>query len=65
VEGDEEGVGVTSSGEHPWESVGSAVVHSTFGTGVVVKVGQFKGVPAVWIDFDRGDRKTLLTSGLA
>jgi len=52
-------------GEHPWESVGSAVVHSTFGTGVVVKVGQFKGVPAVWIDFDRGDRKTLLTSGLA
>jgi hypothetical protein len=39
-------------------TVGTEVVHSTFGTGTVVHVGQVKGADAVWVDFDRGDRKT-------
>ncbi len=39
--------------------VGRAVVHSTFGTGTVVHVGEYKNAAAVWIDFDRGDRKML------
>jgi hypothetical protein len=38
---------------------GRAIVHSTFGTGTVVHVGEYKGAPGVWIDFDRGDRKLL------
>ena len=40
-------------------SVGRSVVHTAFGTGVVVHVGDHDGVDAVWVDFDRGDRKML------
>ncbi|MDP9389148.1 MAG: hypothetical protein M3Q48_14825 [Actinomycetota bacterium] len=39
--------------------VGQAIVHSAFGTGTVVHVGDYKGDQAVWVDFDRGDRKML------
>ena len=42
-----------------WMAEGAEVVHSTFGTGKVVHVGTYKGSEAVWVDFDRGDRKTL------
>ena len=43
-----------------WTTPGTAVVHTTFGTGVVAHVGPHKGEVAVWVDFDRGDRKMLL-----
>lgn len=42
-----------------WAKVGTNIVHSTFGTGTVVSVGLSRGAPAVWIDFDRGDRMVL------
>lgn len=51
--------GVNSVPDEPWMEVGRQVVHSTFGTGTVVNVGEYKGAPAVWVDFDRGDRKVL------
>lgn len=35
------------------------VVHSTFGTGVIGRIGEYKGTPTVWIDFDAGMRKAL------
>jgi len=42
-----------------WTKVGASIIHSTFGTGMVVSVGLFRGARAVWIDFDRGDRMAL------
>src|SRR5258708_12128163 len=42
-----------------WLVKGSEVVHTTFGTGTIAHVGDYKTVPAVWIDFDAGVRRTL------
>jgi len=49
--------GAPSDGD--WAKVGTSIVHSTFGTGKVVSVGLSRGSPAVWVDFDRGDRLVL------
>lgn len=38
---------------------GAFVNHGVFGTGTVGRVGDYKGVPTVWIDFDYGERKAL------
>ncbi len=35
-----------------WMVVGVRVVHNTFGPGTVGRVGAYKDVPTVWIDFD-------------
>ena len=48
-----------SQSDLSWTTIGTDVVHSAFGTGTVVHVGKYKGVETVWVDFDRGDRKTL------
>ena len=40
-------------------TVGTEIIHSRFGTGTVVHIGKFKGADYVWVDLDRGDRKTL------
>ena len=42
-----------------WMRVGAPVTHSKFGTGEVVQVDDYKGVPTVWIAFDRGMVKAL------
>lgn len=42
-----------------WLVAGARVVHRAFGTGVVAHVGQDRGVPALWINFDAGMRKEL------
>ncbi len=39
--------------------VGAPATHSTFGTSEVVQVGEYKGVPTVWIAFDSGMVKAL------
>jgi hypothetical protein len=41
----------------PWAQVGAMIVHSTFGTGTVETIGDYKGIRVIWIDLDRGDRK--------
>lgn len=50
---------VSDENADDWLLEGTAIVHSTFGTGRVVRVGPYKGARAVWVDFDRGDRKAL------
>lgn len=51
---------VISTGEIPeWLTEGAAVNHSTFGTGIVSSVGEYRGLPSVWIDFDYGERTGL------
>jgi hypothetical protein len=42
-----------------WLLEGTAIVHATFGTGRVVRVGPHHGAQVAWVDFDRGDRKML------
>jgi hypothetical protein len=49
-----------------WLTEGVRVRHATFGDGTVGRVGTYKDVPTVWIDFDRGETKALaLEFGLA
>ena len=49
-----------------WLHAGARVQHTTFGNGTVGRVGEYKQVPSVWIDFDSGDTKALaLKFGLA
>ena len=42
-----------------WLVEGARVLHSTFGPGSVGRVGTYKDVPSVWIDFDDGQTKGL------
>ena len=42
-----------------WLTEGAAVVHSRFGTGTIVHVGDHKGRPALWVDFETGARRLL------
>jgi hypothetical protein len=42
-----------------WLRAGAVVNHTTFGTGVVAHVGEYRDVPTVLIDFDYGERKGL------
>lgn len=42
-----------------WLVEGTRVVHTTFGPGVVGRVGHYKDLPSVWVDFDNGDTKAL------
>jgi hypothetical protein len=42
-----------------WLAAGASVTHGSFGTGIVGHVGDYYGVPTVWIDFDYGERKAL------
>ncbi|WP_185996190.1 hypothetical protein [Nocardioides campestrisoli] len=42
-----------------WLHAHAVVDHTTFGSGVVAQVGEYRGVPSVWIDFDYGERKGL------
>jgi hypothetical protein len=50
---------VSEANAEDWLQEGTAIVHATFGTGRVVRVGPYKGARAAWVDFDRGYRKTL------
>ena len=51
---------MTTEGDDPeWLAVGASVIHGVFGTGTVGRVGEYKGVPTVWVDFDYGERKAL------
>jgi hypothetical protein len=42
-----------------WMVEGARVLHSTFGSGTIGRVGPYKDVPTVWIDFDDGQTKAL------
>lgn len=42
-----------------WMVEGARVLHSTFGSGTIGRVGHYKDVPTVWIDFDDGQTKGL------
>lgn len=42
-----------------WLVEGARVHHSTFGRGAVGRVGDYKKIPTVWIDFDSGETKAL------
>jgi len=42
-----------------WLIAGTQVVHRRFGTGAIANVGDYKGVPTVWVDFDTGTRRAL------
>jgi hypothetical protein len=42
-----------------WLIEGVRVVHTSFGPGIVGRVGQYEDVPTVWVDFDNGDTKAL------
>lgn len=42
-----------------WMLEGSRVLHSTFGSGTIGRVGHYQDVPTVWIDFDDGQTKAL------
>lgn len=54
---------MNSSSETPgWLTEGAVVSHDTFGTGVLTHVGEYRGLPSVWIDFDYGERKGLLSA---
>ncbi|GAA4980497.1 hypothetical protein GCM10023317_03890 [Actinopolymorpha pittospori] len=46
-------------GAPTWLIVGARVRHQAFGTGSVARVGYYKGIPSVWIDFDAGARRAL------
>ncbi len=49
-----------------WLQEGGQVQHTTFGSGTVGRVGEYRGVPSVWIDFGSGDTKALaLEFGMA
>ena len=43
----------------PWMVEGRRVLHRTFGPGSVGRVGTYRDVPSVWIDFDDGQTKGL------
>ena len=43
----------------PWMVDGARVVHGIFGSGTIGRVGAYKDVPTVWIDFDDGQTKAL------
>lgn len=43
----------------PWLVKDARVLHGTFGAGTVGRVGRYKDVPTVWIDFDDGQTKAL------
>lgn len=43
----------------PWMVERARVLHATFGSGSVGRVGTYKDVPSVWIDFDDGQTKGL------
>lgn len=49
----------TAPTSNSWLVEGAAVVHRRFGTGTIAHIGDYKGVPALWIDFDTGSRQTL------
>jgi hypothetical protein len=38
---------------------GARVLHGTFGLGTIGRVGTYKDVPTVWIDFEDGQTKAL------
>jgi hypothetical protein len=38
-----------------WLEPGVEVVHTSFGTGRVVKIGPYRRALVVWVEFDRGD----------
>jgi hypothetical protein len=42
-----------------WLVEGADVVHPTYGTGTVARVGEERRLPTVWVDFDYGERKPL------
>jgi hypothetical protein len=42
-----------------WLVENARVVHTTFDTGTVQHIGEHKGAPAIWIDFDAATRKLL------
>ncbi|GAC1523486.1 MAG: hypothetical protein NVS3B1_10080 [Marmoricola sp.] len=42
-----------------WLVEGARVQYSTFARGRVGRVGEYKKVPTVWIDFDSGETKAL------
>mgnify|MGYP000055894291 CR=1 FL=1 len=42
-----------------WLAEGVRVLHDTFGPGTVGRVGTYKDVPSVWVDFDDGQTKGL------
>ena len=42
-----------------WMVEGVRVLHSSFGSGTVGRVGTYKDVPSVWVDFDDGQTKGL------
>jgi len=49
-----------------WMVVGARVDHDAFGSGTIGRVGAYKDVPTVWVDFDDGQTKALaLEFGLA
>lgn len=51
---------MTTPDEVPdWLVEGASVTHGTFGTGTVGRVGDYKGEPTIWVDFDYGERKAL------
>jgi hypothetical protein len=43
----------------PWMVDGARVLHDTFGFGTIGRVGTYKDVPTVWVDFDDGQTKGL------
>jgi hypothetical protein len=42
-----------------WIEPGVDMVHTSFGTGSVVKIGPYKRAMVVWVEFDGGDVKML------
>lgn len=42
-----------------WLAEGARIVHATFGAGTIGRVGEYRDVPSVWIDFDDGQTKAL------
>ncbi len=42
-----------------WLHEGTRVHHTSFGSGTVGRVAEYKEVPSVWIDFDSGETKAL------
>ena len=42
-----------------WLVEGADVVHPTYGTGTVARVGEERRLPTVWVDFDHGERRAL------
>jgi hypothetical protein len=49
----------TAPTRNNWLVEEAEVVHRRFGTGIIAHIGDYKGVPALWIDFDTGARRTL------